>query len=175
MVQTSGENSKPFWSMRSGRERENYTPPSPPLYKDEGLKNIGHSTSIRNLIFGVNVLRFQIWFVMTVHYKTRQMLLQYATAILLQNATEIYYKVCQVFYYKMRQFYFKMRQLLQNVTFITNCDSTTWKYRVTANLARYFVLAKLICCIKKAVHRTQIAKLILICKIIARNEVRICL
>ena len=103
------------------------------------------------------------------------MLLQYETAILLQNATEIYYKMREVFYYKMRQFYFKMRQLLQNVTFTTNSDSTTWKYRVTANLTRYFVLAKLICCIKKAVHRNQIAKLIMICKVIARNEVRICL
>ena len=47
----------------------------------------------------------------------RQMLLQNATAILLQNATEVYYKMRQVFYYKMRQ-------LLQNATFITNCDST---------------------------------------------------
>ena len=26
--------------------------------------------------------------------------------------------------YKLRQFYYKMRQLLQNATFITNCDST---------------------------------------------------
>ena len=47
----------------------------------------------------------------------RQILLQNATAILLQNATEVYYKMRKVFYYKMRQ-------LLQNVTFITNCDST---------------------------------------------------
>ena len=30
-----------------------YTPPSPPLSKEEGLKNIRHSMSIRNLIFGV--------------------------------------------------------------------------------------------------------------------------
>ena len=58
--------------------------------------------------------------------------------MLLQNATEVYYKMRQVFYYKMRQFYYKMRQLLQNATillqnatvttkcddFITNCDST---------------------------------------------------
>ena len=42
---------------------------------------------------------------------------QNATAILLQNATDVYYK--------MRQFYYKMRQLLQNATFITNCDSTS--------------------------------------------------
>ena len=56
-----------------------------------------------------------------IHYDT---LLQNATAILLQNATKVYYKMRQVFYYKMRQFYYKMRQLLQNATFITNCDST---------------------------------------------------
>ena len=47
----------------------------------------------------------------------RQILLQNATAILLQNATEVCYKMRQVFYYKMRH-------LLQNVTFLTNCDST---------------------------------------------------
>ena len=49
--------------------------------------------------------------------------------MLLQNATEVYYKMRQVFYYKMRQFYYKMRQLLQNATIllqnttvITKCD-----------------------------------------------------
>ena len=62
-----------------------------------------------------------------------QILLQNAKAILLQNATEVYGKMHQVFYYEMRQFYYKMRQfdnkmrqLLQNSTFITNCDSTTF-------------------------------------------------
>ena len=54
---------------------------------------------------------------MAVYYKMQQMLLQNAAAVLLQNVTEIYYKMRQVFYYKMRQ-------LLQNATFITNCDST---------------------------------------------------
>ena len=39
-----------------------------------------------------------------------------ATVILLQNATEVYYKMRHVFYYKMRR-------LLQNATFITNCES----------------------------------------------------
>ena len=68
---------------------------------------------------------------MTLYNKTRQILLQNVTAILLQNAIEVYYKVRQMFYYKMRQFYYKIRQLLrnatillQNATFITNCDST---------------------------------------------------
>ena len=60
----------------------------------------------------------------------RQLLLQSATAILLQNLnTSVYYRIRQVFYYKMRQFYYKMRQLLQiatillqNTTVITKCD-----------------------------------------------------
>ena len=43
-------------------------------------------------------------------------LLQNVTAILLHNATEVYYKMRQVFYYKMGQ-------SLQTVIFITNCDS----------------------------------------------------
>ena len=58
---------------------------------------------------------------MTLYYKMRQMLLQNTTAILLQNATKVYYK--------MRQFYYKMRQLLQiptilfhNATVIIKCD-----------------------------------------------------
>ena len=49
--------------------------------------------------------------------------------MLLQNATEIYYKMRQVFYYKMRHLYYKMRQLLQivaillqNATGITKCN-----------------------------------------------------
>ena len=69
---------------------------------------------------------------MTVYYKIRQILLPNATAILLQNVTEVYYKKRQVFYFKMRQFYYKMRQLLQiatiliqNTMFIKNCDITS--------------------------------------------------
>ena len=52
----------------------------------------------------------------------RQTLSQNTTAVLLQNATKVYYKMRQVFllqnateiYYKMRQvLYYKMQQLLQ--------------------------------------------------------------
>ena len=57
------------------------------------------------------------WPLMTLYYKMRQVLLQYATVILLQNATEVYYKM-------RHDFYYKMRRLLQNATFITNCEST---------------------------------------------------
>ena len=49
-----------------------------------------------------------------------QILLQNAIANLLQNETEVHYKIRQVFYHKMLQ-------LLQNVTFFINCDST-WMF-----------------------------------------------
>ena len=49
--------------------------------------------------------RFYIWFIVTLYHKMRQVLLQNATAILLQNTTEIYHKIRQGFCYKMRQFY----------------------------------------------------------------------
>ena len=51
---------------------------------------------------------------MTVYYKMQQILLQSATAILLQNGTEVYYKMRQVFYYKIQV-------SLQNATVITKC------------------------------------------------------
>ena len=50
---------------------------------------------------------------MTLYYKMQQILSQNGTAILLQNATELYYEMTQIFYYKMRQFYYKMQQLLK--------------------------------------------------------------
>ena len=44
------------------------------------------------------------------------MLLQNATAVLLENATKVYYKFRQVFYYK------NVIILLQNATVIAKCD-----------------------------------------------------
>ena len=44
------------------------------------------------------------WPLITFYYKIRQVSLQNAIAILLQNATEVYYKMCQVFYYKLQQY-----------------------------------------------------------------------
>ena len=49
MVQISGKNSNLFWSMRSGRVTK-----IRPFPKYGGLKDIGHSMSIGNLILGVN-------------------------------------------------------------------------------------------------------------------------
>ena len=61
------------------------------------------------------MLRFHIRFVVTVYCKMRQVLLQNTTAILLQNATENYYKMCEVFITKC-EFYYKMRRLLKIAT-----------------------------------------------------------
>ena len=70
-----------------------------------------------------------------IHYDTllqnaTAILLQNATGSLLQNASGFFITKCDSFitkcesYCKLLRFYFKMRHLLQNVTFITNCDST---------------------------------------------------
>ena len=92
MVQILGENSK-CCRVCIQRERKKFTPPTPPLSKDEGLKDIGHRMKMRNLFLGVNSVTVHIWFIMAVYYKMRQILLQNLTANLLENATEIYYKM----------------------------------------------------------------------------------
>ena len=108
MVQISGENSKPFWSMLSGRMTE-MPPLSPPLSKDEGLRDIGHIMSIGNLILGVNSVTVSY----LIHYDS-----------LLQNSTEVYCKMRQDFYYKMRQFFLQNATIITNYNnFITKCDS----------------------------------------------------
>ena len=61
------------------------------------------------------------------NYKIRQILLQDAIASLLENTTEVYYKMCQVVCYKMQQFYYKMRRLLQ----ITTVYSFTYLFKLT--------------------------------------------
>ena len=57
-----------------------------------------------------------------VYYKVRQVLLQSATAFLLQSATSVITKCNR--YYKVWQCYYKVRQVLQSGTIITKCDST---------------------------------------------------
>ena len=69
----------------------------------------------------------------------RQILLQNATAILLQNATEVYYKMCQ-----------DETVLLQNATVITKCD-VYYKLRqyiefeyFLSYFANYWLIAKIL-------------------------------
>ena len=65
-----------------------------------------------------NFLRFHIWFIMTLYYKKRQTLLQIATAILLQNAADVNYRMHQVFLLQ------NVSVLVQNVIVITKCVCT---------------------------------------------------
>ena len=97
-------------------------PPSPPLSNDEGLRGIGHSMSIGNLILRVN--RVTVSYL--IHYDS---LLQNATDIItkwdsyfITKCVRFFIKNCDNFitkcdsYYKLRRFYYKMRRLLQIAT-----------------------------------------------------------
>ena len=110
MVQISVENSKQIWNILSEGVTK-ILPPFPLLSKDEELRDIDHLMKIGNLILCVSSVSFHIWFIMTVYYKMRQILLQNATATLPQNATDVYYKIRQVLQIATI--------LLQNVTVIT--------------------------------------------------------
>ena len=116
------------------REWQKYTPPSPSLSKDEGIKNIGHSTSIRNLIFGVNSV--------TVSY-----LIRYDS--LLQNATDVITKCDSYFITKCDRSLLQNASgfllqnttvLLQNATVIIKCD-VYYKLRQYMNLDLYRMLS----------------------------------
>ena len=79
-----------------------------PPSKKKGARNIRHSMSMvldtkKSNFRNQQYLQFYIWFIMTLHYKMQQALLQNMTAVLLQNAKKFYYKMCQVFYYKLRK------------------------------------------------------------------------
>ena len=117
-------------------EWQKYTLPSPPFFKEEGLKNIGHSISIRNLIFSVNsvtvsdlicydnvlqnatdvITKYNSYFVT----KCSRSLLQNVSGFLLQNATVLLknatvIRKCDDFITKCDSYY-KMRSLVKIVT-----------------------------------------------------------
>ena len=117
-------------------EWQKYTPPSPPLSKDEGLKNIGHNMSIRNLIFGVNSV-------------TVSDLIRYDS--LLQNATDVITKCATYFITKCKRSLLQnaagfllqnVTVLLQNVTVITKCDDFITKYDSYYKMPRLLQVAK---------------------------------
>ena len=81
-----------------------------------------------------------------------QIFLQNAIAILLQNATKVYYKIRQNFHYKMQQFYCKMRQLLQNATTLLQNGI------VTSKCVSTFINISLIFC-KCSMYKLNLVKL----------------
>ena len=91
--------------------------------KDVGPKDIENNMNMapdtrKSNFVNQEWLRFHIWFIMTLYYKMRQ--------ILIQNATKVHYKMRQLLYYKMQHFYYKLRQLLQNTSIsLQNATVTT--------------------------------------------------
>lgn len=70
------------------------------------------------------------------------MLLQHKNAILLQNATKLYYKMRQVFYCKMSLLY-KMWVISKHDDFITKCDNPYKMQRVLQNASVQAVIVPL--------------------------------
>ena len=110
----SDENSKSFWSMYLGTGTKIH-PSSPPLFKIEVLRDIGHSMSIRNLILGVNSVTISYLINYDSLLQMRQ-ILQNARAILLYVMRQKFITKCVGFLWK------NASVLLQNATVITNCD-----------------------------------------------------
>ena len=77
-----------------------------------------------------------------------QIFLQNATAILLQNAIEVYCKMRQISHYKIQQFYYKMQQLLQIATILLQSETAVTKCKVYYKLGQYKPLVLSITCCK---------------------------
>ena len=75
-------------------------------------------------------VRWQLLQSVTAFFITKcdNLLLQSATAILLQSVTSVITK-CER-YYKVRRFYYEVRQVLQSVTIITKSDRTDGLHQV---------------------------------------------
>ena len=78
---------------------------------------MNHSSKVHDKV------RWQLLHIVTAFFITKcdNLLLQSATAILLQSVTSVITKYDG--YYKVRRFYYKVRQVLQSATIITKCDS----------------------------------------------------
>ena len=108
-------------------ERQKHTPSFPTLSKVEGLRVIGHSMSIGNLILGVSSVTFSY----LIHYNS-----------LLQNATDTITKSDSYFITKCDRNLLQNASgfLLQNAKFSTNCDNTNLFFRkIFLSLVRYII------------------------------------
>ena len=90
---------------------------------------------------------YYIWFIMTLYYTIWQILLQNGTTILLQNAANVYFLLqnATVLLHNAtvitndKKCYCKRRHLLQNSTFITNCDSSD-RMGDTLHLVQWWII-----------------------------------
>ena len=118
------------------RERQKYTHSSRSLSNDEGLKNIGHSMSVRNLIFGVNSVMVSdliLWQFITKcntcyykmwqlsYYKKQQKFITKCIEFLLQNGT-VLLQNATVLLGNATILFWNATILLQNATVNTKCN-----------------------------------------------------
>ena len=84
----------------------------------------------KNIFFTENLWATgsDIWFIKTLYYKMWQMLLQNATAVLLQNATKVYCKMYQILFF-----------IRKNHSFITKCVKFITKWDSYYKMRRYNV------------------------------------
>ena len=105
------------WSYKSVQDLEDF--------KDiEGQLNCPQASQMNYSSKVYYKVRWQLLQSATAFFITQcdNLLLQSATAILLQSVTSVITKCDR--YYKVRRFYYKVRQVLQSVTIITKCDRT---------------------------------------------------
>ena len=110
-AQNLSKNFKMFWSFRPERVREIHL-----QSMDERLKEIWHSMSMalhtrKSILRSQSGLQFHVCFTIMVYNKIRHMSSQNEKATILQNTTNVYYKIRQAFYCKMWQFYSECKLL----------------------------------------------------------------
>ena len=149
MVQISSENSKPLWSVRSGRVTKIYHSLPSSLKRRRTKKNIEHGMSIRYLIFGVNsvtashlichdsllqnatdvITKCDSYFII----KRDRSLLQNASGFLLQNATNLLQNATVI---TKCGSYYKMQRLLQ-IAIVHKLLDWFQNYYLKSNISKY--------------------------------------
>ena len=135
-TQTSSKNSKPFWRLYLGRGSVEH-PPS----NGEGFRDIHHSIST------MLDPEFHIWFIMTLYYKMRQILLQNATVI--TNCNDFITK-CDSYYKMWLLLQIATEQTLywNRVLYVLNHDFCSLTHRNITKFVEALILDWLFWCIK---------------------------
>ena len=126
LTRPKSKSSKTCWRMCFGRGSAVHAHSS-----GKELRDIQHSRSM------ILDRRFYIWFIMTLYFKMREILLQNTTADYYKMRHKFITKCVRFFCCKMPQFYCRMRQLLQNATIILQNATIITKCNVYYKLRQY--------------------------------------
>ena len=117
-------------------EWQKYTLPSPPLSEDEGLKDIGHNMSIGNLVYSITVsylIRYDYKMRQLFHYNMRKKFITKCVRFFIRKCVRFFIRKYDGFITKCKQLLQIATTSLQNATFVTNCDSTTFIHKETVS------------------------------------------